>query len=103
MYIETTFMCHRKGSRGLVSITLQLKAVKQWALSLHGCTQVLVDLENMRDIERCKDQVNHKEKLPGRIKSNQIDRTKFREMLNSMLHPLDVKENSTKVYNNFTV
>ena len=48
MHIETTFMRHGKGPRGLVGITLKPKAVKQWSLSLHACSQILQDLEEMR-------------------------------------------------------
>ena len=47
MYIETTFMRHGKGSRGLDGITLRPNTVKQWALSLHACAQVSLDLEEM--------------------------------------------------------
>ena len=86
-------MRHGKGSRGLVGITLRPKTVKQWALSLHACAQVLLDLEKMRERERCKDQVTHKEELSGRIKSDQLERKKIREMLQSTLHPLDMKGN----------
>ena len=79
--------------------TLRPKTVKQWALSLHACAQVLLDLETMRDREKCKDQVTHKEELPGRIKSDHIDRLKIRKGLSSMIHPIDVKENSDKLIN----
>ena len=92
MFIETTFMRHGKDLHGLVDITLQPKTVKQWALSLHACAQVLLDLEKMRDRERCKDQLTHKEELPSRIKSDQIDRSKIWKMLDTMIHPLDIME-----------
>ena len=102
MFIETTFMRHGKGSRGLVGITLQPKTVKQWALSLHACAQILLDLEKMRDRERCKDQLRHKEELPGRIKSDQIDRSKIRKMLDTMIHPLDIMETPDELINIYT-
>ena len=95
-------MRHGKGSRGLVGITLQPKSVKQWALSLHACAQVLLDLEKMRDRERCKDQLRHKEELPGRIKSDQIDRSKIRKMLDTMIHPLDIMETPDELLNIYT-
>ena len=53
----------------------------------------------MRDRESRKNQVSHKEELSGRIKSDQVDRRKIREMLNSTVHSLDVKENSDKLIN----
>ena len=99
MNIETTFMRHGKGSRGLIGITLQPKAVKQWALILHACTQVLNDLENMRSRKKCNDQIFHKEELPGRVKSDNIDRMKICDMLKSLLHPLQVNGKSDKLIN----
>ena len=92
MHIETTFMRHGKGPRGLVGITLKPKAVKQWSLSLHACSQILQDLEEMRGRNNCRDQLKHKEELPGRIKSDSIDRGKIRDKLATMIHPLEVQE-----------
>ena len=53
----------------------------------------------MRERENCRDQITHKEEFPGRIKSDQIDRGKIRIMLESTLHPLDMKENSDGLVN----
>ena len=92
MHIETTFMRHGKGPRGLVGITLKPKAVKQWSLSLHACSQILQDLEEMRNRNNCKDRLKHKEELPGRIRSDSHDRSKIREKLATMIHPLEVLE-----------
>ena len=49
MYIETTFMCYEKGPGGIVGVTLKPSIVKKWANSLHICTEILKDLDNMRD------------------------------------------------------
>lgn len=97
MHIETTFMRHGKGPRGLVGITLKPKAVKQWSLSLHACSQILQDLEEMRNRNNCKDQLKHKEELPGRIRSDSQDRNKIREKLATMIHPLEVQEGKQMV------
>ena len=75
------------------------KAVKQWSLSLHACAQVLQDLEEMRDRNFCKDQFKHKEELPGRIKTDAIDRDKIREKLESIIHPLEVDESAEHIIN----
>ena len=99
MHIETTFMRHGKGPRGLVGITLKPKAVKQWSLSLHACAQVLQDLGEMRDRNNCKDQLKHKEELPGRIKSDAVDRNKIRAKLASIIHPLEVEESPDHIIN----
>ena len=99
MFIETTFMRHGKGPCGVVGITLKPKAVKQWSLSLHACAQILQDLEEMRDRNCCKDQLKHKEELPGRIGSEDIDRIKIREKLESIIHPLEVEESPENAIN----
>ena len=49
MYIETTFMHYGKGPVGIVGVTLKPSVVKKWPNSLHICTEILKDLDNMRD------------------------------------------------------
>ena len=49
MLIETTFVRYGKGPGGIVGVTLQPNVVKKWANSFHITTQILKDLEDMRE------------------------------------------------------
>jgi len=53
MLIETTFEI-RKGPGGIVGVMLQMNVVKKWANSLHICTQILKDLDDIREREKRK-------------------------------------------------
>ena len=55
MFIETTFMRYGKGPGGIVGVTLNPKVVKKWANSLHVCTQILLDLDDMREKDANKE------------------------------------------------
>ena len=61
MYIEATFMHYGKGPGGIVGVTLKPGVVKKWANSLYICTEILKDLDEMRDRETSKDLEIHKE------------------------------------------
>ena len=49
MCMETTFIHHGKGSVGIVGVTLKPGVLKKSADSLDICTQILKDLDQMRD------------------------------------------------------
>ena len=49
MCIDTSFMRYGKGLGGIVGVTLQSNVVKKRAKSLHICTYILKDLDEMRD------------------------------------------------------
>lgn len=51
MFIKTTFMRYGHGPGGLVGITLNPSALKQWALSLHTCSSFLKDVNERRDMD----------------------------------------------------
>ena len=87
MLIETTFMKYGKGPGGMIGITLKPKTMKIWALSLHSCSNILNDLENMRSMTEGRE--IHKEETTARLQSDESDRSKIREALNSCIDPLD--------------
>ena len=49
MYIETTLVYYGKGPGGIVGVTLKSGVVKKWSNSLHICTEILKDLDEIRD------------------------------------------------------
>ena len=62
MVIQTAFIRYRKVPGGIVGVTLQPNVVKKWANSLHITTQVLKDLDSMREKARPKSQKFHKKR-----------------------------------------
>ena len=53
-------MRYGKGPGGIAGVTLKLGVVKKWANSLHICTKILKDLDEMRDREISIDLEFHK-------------------------------------------
>ena len=78
MFIETTFMRHGHGPGGLIGITLNPSALKQWALSLHTCSSLLKDVNGMEDVNPASQQaLTHKEEMPARKDSHVKDRERI--------------------------
>ena len=65
MLIETTFMKYGKGPGGMIGITLKPKTMNIWVLSLHTCSNILNDLENMRSTIEGRER--HKEETTARL------------------------------------
>ena len=74
MFIEQTVMRYGHGPAGMVGITLNEKAVQEWALSLHISSQFEKDLFNLRENSRHNHVTYHKEEGTGRILSDKCDR-----------------------------
>ena len=89
MFIESTFMRYGHEAGGLVGLTLQPSAVSRWALSLHVCSQLRVDLASLKDGPSNKVMTTHKEETKSRIKSDAVDREKLRNTLATFIDPLD--------------
>ena len=79
MFIETTFMKYGKGPGGLIGITLNPVTVKKWANSLHICTQLLKDLDDMRTADTTKEKIFHKDEMKSRMESDGKDRSKIKK------------------------
>ena len=86
MFIETTFMKYGKGPGGLVGVTLQPNVVKKWANRFHITTQILKDLDDMREKARPKSQEFHKEEAKVRRKSNKDDQAGIRKVLEKCIN-----------------
>ena len=56
MFIETTFMRYGHAPGGIIGITLKAQTLKVWALSIHTCSRLEADLDEM--IENTSEVVN---------------------------------------------
>lgn len=73
---------------GLVGLTLQPSAVATWALSLHVCSQLRMDVTALKEGQKSSVATSHKEEGKSRIKSDATDREKLRTTLSTFIHPL---------------
>ena len=91
MGIETTYMKVGKGPAGLIGNTTNTRSVKIWANSHHLCSEVLTELECLRNKgdEKNVGKERHKEEGNGRIQSDAEDRKKIQLALKSCIHPLE--------------
>ena len=65
---------------GIVGITLKPETLKVWALSLHACSWLESDLDDMRDEEtESKVVTTHNEKAKARIAEDKTDRDGIRQ------------------------
>ena len=71
-------------------VTLKPKTMKTWALSLHTCSTMLGNLDNMEN-NSDKRKEYHKEESTSRMNSDEIDRCKIRNALKICIDPLDYK------------
>ena len=65
----------------------------------HTCSQNVHDLTAMSEGHTVIEVTTHKEEMPFRIRLNQEDREKVREMLQSCIDPLDPADHSDRVIN----
>jgi len=73
--IETTFMRYGHAPGGIVGITLKPEMLKVWALSLHACSRLESDLDDMTDEDTQSTMVTtHKEEAKARIAEDKRDR-----------------------------
>ena len=88
MAIESTYMRYGKSKNGIVGITLNQQALKTWAYSRHACSQVISQLNELRDKNPQNTQLTHKEESPARIEHDKVDRRNLREKLALCIDPL---------------
>lgn len=99
MYIETTFMRYGHGSGGIIGLTLSESALTRWALSLHTCSRLVQDLDNLRDPKEEACATVHKEEAVARIASDAEDRGKIRSKLETCIDPLSPTEHTDGILN----
>lgn len=86
MMIETTVMRYGHGPHGMTGITLNPKAVQQWALSWNISCQLQNDLLDLKEHYKIKDVTTHKEESPSRIKADEEDRANIHKMLTTSIY-----------------
>ena len=89
IFIETTFMRYGKGPGCLVGVTLKPSTVKRWALSLHTTSRVESDIDEMRYVQRTREETTHKEEMSGRIASDANDRGDIQQKLEMCIDPFN--------------
>lgn len=90
MFIESTFMRYGHGRAGIVGLTLKPETLKTWALSRHVCSQLMIELDEMRgDTDDNRFQKSHKEESTSRIENDKKDRNEIRKKVSMCIHPLD--------------
>ena len=91
MFIESTFMRYGHAPCGIIGITLKPETLKVWALSLHTCSQLESDLDDMIDYDNIADQsvMRHKEEGKLRIENDAKDRKGISSKLETCIDPLD--------------
>ena len=99
MFIETTFMRYGHGPGGLVGITLNNECVTRWALSLHTCSRLLLDIKTMRETDGAATVTRHKEEHGARIAADNDDRQKLRQKIEMSIHPLQADEHPEGLVN----
>ena len=99
MFIESTFMRYGHEAGGLVGLMLQPSAVSRWALSLHVCSQLRVDLASMKDGKKNTVMTSHKEETKARIQSDAVDREKVRATLSTFIDPFQSNSHPVGILN----
>jgi len=100
MMIETTFMRYGHAPGGIVGITLKPETLKVWALSLHACSRLESDLDDMTDEDtQSKVVTTHKEEAKARIAEDKKDRDGIRQKLDTCINPLDSAAHPSGIVN----
>ena len=100
MMIETTFMRYGHAPGGIVGITLKPETPKVWALSLHACSRLDSDLDDMTDEDtQSKVVTTHKAEAKARIAEDKRDRDGIRQKLDTCINPLDSSAHPSGVVN----
>lgn len=92
MFIETTYMRYGHGPSGIIGSTLNETTLAIWAYSHCTLTQIQKDLHEMRTGTSDEAVVTHKEEGKTRMKEDQADRAKLREILQACVDPLDASK-----------
>ena len=84
--LETTFMRYGHAPGGNVGITLKPYTLKLWALSLHACSRLESDLDDMTD-QNTQSQVvtTHKDEAKAGLTEDKRDRGGIRQKLDTCI------------------
>ena len=102
MMSETIYMRygHAPGGVGIVGITLKPETLKVWALSLHACSWLKSDLDDMTDEDtESKVVTTHNEEAKARITEDKRDRDGIRQKIDTCSNPLDSAAHPSGIVN----
>ena len=86
--------------RGVVGITLKPETLKVWALSLHACSRLEYDLDDVTDEDtQSKVVTKHKDEAKAGIVEYKRDREEIRQKLDTCINPLDSSAHPSGVVN----
>ncbi|MEM7297990.1 MAG: hypothetical protein AAF391_06960, partial [Bacteroidota bacterium] len=103
MGIECTYMKIGKGPTGMIGKTTNSRSVQTWANGHHLCSELLTELESLRNSTKTSSNETHKEEGKGRIQSDAIDKRKLQVALINCIHPLEVGDHpADKLVNIYT-
>ena len=85
---------------GVVGITLKPETLKVWSLSLHACSRLDSDLDDMTEEDtQSKVGTTHKQEAKARIAEDKRDRDGIRHKLDTCITPLDSAAHRSGVVN----
>ena len=85
--METTSIKFGKGPTEIIGKTKNQRAMQVWIKRQYKCSEVLHNLNELRNRDG-PNLTNHKEENTGRIKNDQVDQTKLKNFLLTLIHPL---------------
>ena len=93
MGMETTYMKIGKGPAGLIGITTNARSVQIWANGHHLCSELLTELEGLRNNGDGKNEGKrtHKEEGKGRIQSDAQERRKLQLAVKNCIHTFETE------------
>jgi hypothetical protein len=89
MLIETTFMRYGHASGGVIGITLKPETLMVWALSLHTCSRMEADLDELIENSTESEYSKYKEEGKTRIANDTKDRQCLMAKLELCVDPLN--------------
>ena len=100
MMIETTYIRYGHAPGGIVGIALKPETLKVWALSLHACSWLESDLDDMTDEDtESKVVTTHNEDAKARIAEDKRDRDGIRQKIDTCSNPLDSAAHPSGIVN----
>ena len=100
MMIETTLMRYGHAPGGIVGITLKPETLKVLAFSLHECSRLESDLDDMTDEDtQSKVVTTLKEEAKARIAEDKTDRDGTRQKLDTCIHRLNSAARPSDIVN----
>ena len=100
MMSDTSYMRYGHAPGGIVGITLKPDTLKVWALSMHACSWLESDLDDMTDEDtESKVVTTHNAEAKARIAEDKRDRDGIRQKIDTCSNPLDSAAHPSGIVN----